>query len=37
MMSPGFRDSWIQVENLPPGTLRMPTRNSPSATPEQIE
>ena len=29
--------SWSQVENAPPGTLRMPTRSSPSATPAQIE
>ena len=36
-MSPGLSDSLIQVENTPPGTLRMPTRSSPSAAPAQIE
>ena len=30
-------DSLSQVENTPPGTLRMPTRSSPSAVPAQIE
>ena len=37
MVSPGCSYSLIQFEKRPPGTLRTPTRSSPSSTPAQIE